>query len=185
MGMNAHRDSRDDVALIAAVADSSTSALHTLYRRHAPWLTVRLRGRCNDQDVVMDVLQDTFVAVWRGADGFRGEGDVGAWLWGIAIRRLISKFRKRRISSVPIAERDLESELAAEDAVLVGVEYGRLGPALASLSPELREVVQATILDGLTTKEAARLLGIPQGTVKTRAMRARAQLRESLVEGAI
>ena len=64
--------------------------------------------------------------------------------------------------------------------MLVGVEYGDLGGALQRLSPELRAVVEATVLDGLTTKEAGRLLGIPAGTVKTRMMRARAQLRGEL-----
>jgi RNA polymerase sigma-70 factor (ECF subfamily) len=65
--------------------------------------------------------------------------------------------------------------------VLVGVEHGDLAGALASLSPELRSVVQATVLDGLTTKEAARLLGIPRGTVKSRMARARVELRGALV----
>ena len=69
---------------------------------------------------------------------------------------------------------------SAEEQVLLGVEYGDLGTALNRLSPELRAVMQATVLDGLTTKEAARLLGIPQGTVKTRLMRARAELRKVL-----
>ena len=71
-------------------------------------------------------------------------------------------------------------ELSAEERVLLGVEYGDLAGALDRLSPELRAVVQATVLDGLTTNEAARLLGIPQGTVKTRMSRARVQLREEL-----
>ena len=70
--------------------------------------------------------------------------------------------------------------LSAEEQVLLGVEHGDLAGALNRLSPELRAVLQATVLDGLTTREAARLLGIPQGTVKTRLMRARAQLREEL-----
>ena len=70
---------------------------------------------------------------------------------------------------------------SAEDQLLVGVEYGDLGAALRSLSPELRTVVQATVIDGLTTKEAARLLGLPQGTVKTRVRAAKAQLRGRLV----
>ena len=52
--------------------------------------------------------------------------------------------------------------------------------SLGALSPELRAVVQATVLDGLTTKEAARLLGVPAGTVKTRMMRAKRQMREAL-----
>ena len=66
---------------------------------------------------------------------------------------------------------------SAEDQLLVGVEYGDVGAALRSLSPELRTVVQATVIDGLTTKEAARLLGLPQGTVKTRVRAAKSQLR--------
>jgi RNA polymerase sigma-70 factor (ECF subfamily) len=64
--------------------------------------------------------------------------------------------------------------------VLLRVEHGDLGAALDRLSPELRAVMQATVLDGLTTREAAKLLGIPQGTVKTRLMRARHELREAL-----
>ena len=59
-------------------------------------------------------------------------------------------------------------------------ETSGLAGALNRLSPELRAVLEATVLDGLTTREAARLLGIPQGTVKTRLMRAREQLREEL-----
>jgi RNA polymerase sigma-70 factor (ECF subfamily) len=70
--------------------------------------------------------------------------------------------------------------VAAEEQVLSGIEHGGLAAAMAGLSPELRSVLQATVLDGLTTREAAELLGIPAGTVKTRAMRARAELRGAL-----
>ena len=67
--------------------------------------------------------------------------------------------------------------------MLLGVEHGDLGRALSSLSPELRAVVQATILDGLSTREAARLLGIPQGTLKGRLRKAKAEMRGTLVSG--
>jgi RNA polymerase sigma-70 factor (ECF subfamily) len=73
-----------------------------------------------------------------------------------------------------------DTRASAEEQVLLGVRYGELGTAMGSLSPELAAVVQATVLDGLTTREAATLLGIPAGTVKTRMMRARAQMREAL-----
>jgi RNA polymerase sigma-70 factor (ECF subfamily) len=66
------------------------------------------------------------------------------------------------------------------DGVLLGVDSAALAGPLQVLSPELRAVVQATVLDGLTTREAGRLLGIPPGTVKTRMMRAKAQMREAL-----
>jgi RNA polymerase sigma-70 factor (ECF subfamily) len=71
---------------------------------------------------------------------------------------------------------------AAEDEVLLGVEYGDLAGALSRLSPEFRSVVQAVVLDGLTTKEAGKLLGVRENTVKTRLHRAKAQLRGSLAE---
>ncbi|WP_199839892.1 RNA polymerase sigma factor, partial [Streptomyces scabiei] len=71
-------------------------------------------------------------------------------------------------------------EVSAEEQVLARVQHGDLAGSLAALSPELRAVLQATVIDGLTTREAAVLLGIPPGTVKTRAMRARRQLREGL-----
>ncbi len=72
--------------------------------------------------------------------------------------------------------------VSAEDQVLVGIEHGRLGPALACISPELRAAIEATVLDGLSTAEAAVLLGVPEGTVKSRCHRARQALRALLAE---
>jgi RNA polymerase sigma-70 factor (ECF subfamily) len=167
-----------DDALLAAVTRGDRQALEALYRRHAPWLFARLRRRCADPGLVEEVVQDTFVAVWRGAGRYRGTGEVPAWIWGIGIRRLID--RLRRSGPTPSARRSDSIVVSAEDEVLVGIEHGDLGSALGRLSPELRAVVQATVLDGLTTREASTLLGIPQGTVKTRAARARRELREAL-----
>lgn len=168
-----------DDSLLGAVAQGDRQALEALYRRHAPWLVLRLSRRCADPGLVEEVVQDTFVAVWRGAGRYRGTGEVAAWIWGIGIRRLIDRLR-RQPATVMRPSRDDAIVVSAEDEVLVGVEHGDLGTALGRLSPELRAVVQATVLDGLTTKEAATLLGIPQGTVKTRAARARRELREAL-----
>ncbi len=150
-----------------------------LYDRHASWLTVRLSHRCADLGVVDEVVQDTFLAVWRSARGWRGSGEVGAWMWGIGYRRLIDALRRRRTIRA-VFDDPGSIGASAEEQVLLGVEYGDLGGALRRLSPELRAVFQATVLDGLTTREAAQLLGIPHGTVKTRMMRARMQLREYL-----
>jgi len=167
-----------DDTLLTAVATGDREALAELYRRHGPWLVLRLSRRCADPGMVEEVVQDTFVAVWRGAARYRASGEVPAWIWGIGIRRLISRLRQRPLA-IARAHTD-DTVVSAEDEVLIGVEHGDLGTALGRLSPELRAVVQATVLDGLTTREAATLLGIPQGTVKTRAARARRELREAL-----
>jgi RNA polymerase sigma factor (sigma-70 family) len=169
-----------DQELISSAAAGQVEALRLLHRRHAPWLRARLARRCADPDLVADAVQDTFVAVWHGAGRFSADGgEVAAWIWTIGIRRLISLLRVRRVSFDELGEAD-GAAASAEDLVLLGIEHGDLGAAIARLSPELRAVVQATVLDGLTTREAARLLGVPEGTVKTRASRARAQLRELL-----
>ncbi len=169
----------DDETLLRAVAEGDRAALRVLYERHAPWLTLRLARRCPDPDLVDDAVQDTFVAVWRTAKRYDGHGAVGAWIWGIGVRRLIDAIRRRPHREFPTRER-LADEPSAEEQVLLDVAHGDLGGALNRLSPELRAVVQATVLDGLTTREAGQLLGIPAGTVKTRMMRARIQLREEL-----
>ncbi|HEX7187063.1 MAG TPA: RNA polymerase sigma factor [Actinomycetes bacterium] len=173
-------DAVSDADLVRAVADGDRSALETLYRRHAPWLVVRLTRRCNDLHLVDEAVQDTFVAVWRGARRWDGRGEVAAWVWGIGIRRLIDQLRRRPAATAELTEAVHSTEPSAEERVLLGVEHGDLAGVLQRLSPELRAVVQATVLDGLTTREAARLLGIPAGTVKTRMMRAKAQMREAL-----
>lgn len=169
-----------DADLVAAVRDGDRQALETLYHRHAPWLLLRLSHRCADAGLVDEALQDTFVTVWRKAGTWAGDGEVAAWIWGIAIRTLMSGMRPRAPLIARLSARRSEPLESAEDLVLSGIQHGELGPAIDGLSPELRSVVQATVLDGLTTREAARLLGIPAGTVKTRMHRARRELREAL-----
>jgi RNA polymerase sigma-70 factor (ECF subfamily) len=172
------QEPRSDGDLLRAVADRDRSALHELYDRHAPWLRARLGRRCSDDGVVEEVLQDTFLAVWRKPTGYRGEGDVAAWLWGIGIRRLLAAVRPRR--PLPLRLLIPLPAPSAEDEVLLRVEHGDLAAAVNGLSPELRAVVRAVVLDGLSSREAGRLLGVPAGTVRTRMARARTQMQEAL-----
>jgi len=171
----------DDEMLLAAVAGRDMGAFRALYERHAGWLAIRLARRCNDRDLVADAVQDKFVAVWQKPRGFRGDGDVAAWLWGIAIRRLVSRLRTRGVAAALFEHAGVAP--AAEDQVLLSVEYGDIGQALARLSPEMRAVIQAVVLDGLSAREAAHLLHVPVSSVKTRLYRARAHLRAALAEG--
>jgi RNA polymerase sigma-70 factor (ECF subfamily) len=170
-----------DSELVRAIAAGDRRALASLYDRHAAWLVLRLSQRCDDAGLVDETVQDTFVRAWRKAHTWRGEGQVGAWLWGIAIRRLVDGLRRRHPTPVGDVRPDrMTTVTAAEDEVLRNIEYGRLGPALDRLSPELRAVMQACVLDGLTAREAGHLLGLSPGTVKSRMHRARVRLREEL-----
>ena len=164
----------------AACAAQDRGALHELFVRHEPWLAARLAHRCADTSIVDEAVSDTFLAVWRNP-GWRGEGEVGAWLWGIAIRSLLHRLRPRKNVLERLVGLRSADAVSAEEEVLARVQYSNVGVALGRLSPELRAVVQATVLDGLTTREAATLLGIPSGTVKSRMSRARLELREALL----
>ncbi|MCP2324211.1 RNA polymerase sigma-70 factor (ECF subfamily) [Hamadaea flava] len=178
---------RRDAALLIAVAGGDRDAFELLYRHYAPWLTLKLRHRCSDTALVDDVVQETFLSVWRTADGFRPQegADVSGWLWRICSRRLADAVRgnsaRRRLTHLLLGLRgDDERRDSAEDEVLTGLAHGDLGTALEKLPPELRDVLTATVLDGLTTREASARLDIPEGTVKTRALRARRRLTEEL-----
>lgn len=179
-------DESEDRALVARIARGDRSALEQLYRRHANWLTLRLESRCGDPDLADIAVQDTFLAAWKSAKKYKGTGAVGAWLWGIGVRRLIDQLRKQR--PTPFAPDAMLDHLRAasgdvtafEDDLLESGRHGAVVPAIQQLDPDLQAVLIATAIDGLTTKEAAQLIGVPQGTVKTRLMRARAQLQEAL-----
>lgn len=171
-----------DDELLRATAAGSRGAFEQYYRRNAPWLEVRLRRRCGDPEMAADVVQETFIAVWRAAASYRGNGQAGGWLWSIARRRLIDAHR-RRISRAQTAGEPYEHLVhvpSAEEEALASSYGADLARALDRLSPELRAVLQATILDGLSVRETALLLDVPEGTVKSRAMRARRALREAL-----
>ncbi len=175
----------NDAELLSAISAGDRAAFEALYRRYAPWLLARLRYRCPDPALVDDAVQETFLSVWRGSARYRPRpgGDVAGWLWQIGFRRLADALRRQgsreRLVRL-LAGRRWRDESSAEQELLLGVEHGDLAGPLSRLSPELRAVIQATVLDGLSTREAAVLLGIPVGTVKTRAMRARRQLRQEL-----
>ncbi|MFR9796327.1 RNA polymerase sigma factor [Streptomyces sp. MS06] len=180
--------SSSDALLLLRAAEGDQRAFEIFYRRHACWLIVRLQSRCPDSAIVDDVLQEAFLGAWTGAGRFRAQsedGQAGAWLWRIAERRL-AEHGRRNNSRLRLLQRlsRFRPQYAVEpsaEAVALDLRTGpELDAALDGLPPELREVLQATLVDGRTTRETAELLRLPEGTVKTRAMRARRRLKEAL-----
>jgi RNA polymerase sigma-70 factor, ECF subfamily len=177
-------DAVDEAELVRRTAAGDRQAFDELYRRTSPWLAVRLRRRCADEDVVADVMQETYLAIWRSAGSFASTATSGSavgWLWTIAANRLVDAFRRRarqaQVPAVPLVETVAP---AAEDEVMAGRVGQDLEQALLALPPEMREVLRAMVLDGLTARETAVLLNVPENTVKSRVRRARIALREAL-----
>lgn len=167
-----------DEELIAAMARGEKDALEQLYRRHAGWIGGRLAKATSSRDLAEEALQDAFVAVWRKPSSFRGEGDVGAWLWGIARRRLSSLARKR--IDVPSTMTDDAADQSADEQALANLEAGRVRAAVDGLPAEQREVVERVVFRGQPLVDVARCLGVPVGTLKSRLHRARRRIRAEI-----
>ena len=175
----------DDDALIAALAHGDDTALRELFTRHAPWLAARLRAILPAADVE-DVLQESFLAVWRGAHRYRPEGSPGGWLWGITRRQAALWLRRRGPDAVPLAALDAlacPGGQPADDPAEAAVSRAELAAAVRALGPEgstAQEVWRLMYLEDRPVTEVAGLMGVPEGTVKSRAHRVRQLMRAVL-----
>jgi RNA polymerase sigma-70 factor (ECF subfamily) len=179
----------DDDALIAAVAAGDEDALRGLFAGNAPWLAGRLR-RVLPPDAVEDVLQETFVAVWRGAARYRPAGRPGAWLWGIAVRQAALWLRRNPRRDPHGAGPAPHADAAARgvDPGQVATDRAGLAAAVAALGPvgsPDRELWRLLFVEDRPVAEVARRLRVPEGTVKSRAFRVRRLLRIALGQGEV
>jgi RNA polymerase sigma-70 factor, ECF subfamily len=178
----------DDDELITRLAGGDDTALRELFARHAPMLTARLRTVLPPSDVE-DVLQETFLAAWKSAKSYRPEEKAGAWLWGIARRQAALLLRSRGPATAPLpdllklATTGLPGSCFPGDPAQTLAAASQLASAVGALSPADREVWQLMYVEDRPVAEVARLTGVPEGTVKSRAHRARRLLRAALGGG--
>jgi RNA polymerase sigma-70 factor (ECF subfamily) len=127
---------------------------------------------------VEDALQETFIAIWRGAGSYRSDSAAGAWIWGIARRQAALWARKNGRSE------DILEELGSEDTTKSVPESLDVSRALETLeSSEQRRLARLIFFEDRSVAEAAACLEIPEGTVKSRMYRIRRLLRAALLQG--
>jgi RNA polymerase sigma-70 factor, ECF subfamily len=169
----------DDDELIASLAGGDDMALRQLFDRHAPWLAARLRKTLPPDDVE-DVLQETFLAVWKNAGTYQSRGTPSAWLWVIARNQAALLLRKR--GPAPRALLD-EGGPVSDPAEAAATRTDLDVAAAAALGPPGcpdRELWRLMYEEDRPVAEVAELMGVPEGTVKSRAHRARRLLRAAL-----
>jgi len=180
----------DDDELITRLAGGDDWALRELFRRHAPVLAARLRALLPPSDVE-DVLQETFLAAWRGAASYQpfdpaGASKAGGWLWGIARRQAALLLRRHGPAHAPLPDgltldaTGIPGGLAPDDPAETVAARARLASAVSTLSPAEHEVWRLVYVEDRPLAEVAELTGVPEGTVKSRAHRARRVLRAAL-----
>jgi RNA polymerase sigma-70 factor, ECF subfamily len=179
-----------DSELVRAVQRGEPGAMEALIRAtHAGVYALCLRLLGDPSDAA-DATQEVFLRVVRSVLAFRGESAFGTWLHRITVNVCATALRRRgdlrargqAAGRVAFEAPEVGGELAAGEDVAAAVatrdRARRAAEAIAALPEAAREVVVLRDIQGLTTKEAAAMLGISEGALKVRLHRAHAKLRE-------
>jgi len=169
-------------ALTQAAARGDSDAMEEVVRMHYA-AVYRFCARRVGPELAQDVAQETFLTAHRQLFSFDGRSAFVTWLLGIAHNHCRNCVRKRRPEarfSDDWTQMDVMDNRNREDAESNLIDREALRCALKSLSPEHREVVLLHEVEGHTYEEAALIIGIPVGTVKSRLYHAFLRLRTTL-----
>lgn len=174
----------DDAAVLRRIAAGDQGALGELYRRLGQVMFAQILLTVGERALSEEILQDSMLAVWRGAGSFRGESTVRSWAVAIARRQARDRMRRRRprvVDDACLAELP-SREPGPESTALDRAEARTVAEAIKTLSPGHREVLGLAFGAGLTLPEVAEVLHVPLGTVKSRLTTARTALGRALSE---
>lgn len=174
-----------DEELIGRIAAGDRQALTDLYQRHRGPLSAYLRIFISDAGVIEEVVQDTMVAIWKGAHRFAGRSSVRSWVFSIARRRAADVFRRKslRIEEEPAWFLLPDPDPGPEIRALARESEDELLTAITSLPVIHREVLTLVFIHGLSYQEAAEATGVPVGTIKSRLNKARSSIRVHMQKG--
>lgn len=180
-------DPTGDAQLMRAFAGREPRAARTLYDRYAGRILGLGLVMLGDRAAAEDLVQDTFVKLWRSADRFdpsRGRLDTFVLMLARslavdALRRRVAEARSYRRLGVP---GEADARAGPEELATTGDLAARARAAMARLSDEQRSALELAYFGGRTTAEVAELEGIPLGTAKTRIHAALLKLREAMAE---
>jgi RNA polymerase sigma-70 factor (ECF subfamily) len=170
-------------ALLALFVSGEPRAMAALIKRREKWLFAVAKKSIRNVSLAEEALQEGLIAIWKNAHTFRGDSQVSSWMHQIVAHACIDVLRKERIRSHASLE-DLEnleligSPSSFEDALVDGL---LMHSALLELTPDQRSVIQAVDIEGRSIEEASQILGIPAGTVKSRAARSRVALKNIIL----
>lgn len=178
-------DPRSDAELLGAHVAGDSLAFEELVRRHRDRLWAVALRTTGDPEEAADSLQDALISAYRRAHQFRGDSAVTTWLHRIVVNASLDRLRRRAVRAADVLPDDNESLPGAVVADPVDHMDRReiqlmITAALAALPEDQRAAILLVDVEGWNVEDAARELGIPEGTVKSRCFRGRAKLAKSL-----
>jgi RNA polymerase sigma-70 factor, ECF subfamily len=172
-----------DYALIQGMAARDSRALDELYERHGRGILSFLVAQLHDnRQLAEEVLQDVMLAAWENAGNFRGESKVRTWLLVIARNRALNAVRRRSPLLVELDDNlsNYDDDTSPLERVQRQFRGQALRKAIDNLPAQHKEILVLVFYQGLSGAEVAQVLGISEGTVKSRLHRAKEALRRLL-----
>jgi len=168
-----------DRALVAAHVDGDPAAFAQLVRRHRDRLWAVALRTTGDREEAADALQDALISAYRSAGSYRGEARVTTWLHRVVVNACLDRLRRRAVRpTVPLPDDLALSD--PRDAIADRETAMEVEAALAGLPLDQRAALLLVDVQGHSVQEAADVLGVPTGTVKSRCARGRARLAVTL-----
>ena len=171
-----------DEALIARIASGDRLAMQVLFARHHVRIYRFVLRLVRDQSKAEDLISEVFLDVWRQADRFEGRSTVSTWLLAIARFKALSSLRRKPEEGLD-EDAALEIEDLADNPEVTLEKKDRsavIRKCLMGLSAEHREIIDLVYYHEKSVEEVAKIVGIPENTVKTRMFYARKKLAEML-----
>jgi RNA polymerase sigma-70 factor, ECF subfamily len=166
-----------DADLLAAHVAGDPQAFTELVQRHRDRMWAVSLRTLGDPDEAADALQDAFISAFRSAGSFRGQSQVTTWLHRIVVNACLDRMRRRQArAALPLPEAGPGEPAMPGDAMADRDTRLAVDDALRSLPVEQRAAIVLTDVEGYSVAETARLLGVAEGTVKSRCARGRARL---------
>lgn len=168
---------RTDAELLAAHTAGDSWAFGELITRHRDRMWAVALRTLRDPDEAADAVQEASISAFRAADRFRAESAVTTWLHRIVVNACLDRIRRRRVrATVPLPEQGA-GELANPRDVMADREMAMdIEGALGTLPADQRAAIVLIDVEGYSVSDAARALGVPEGTIKSRCARGRARL---------
>ncbi len=191
MRMTIIPDDTDDAALLADLRARSSQAFARLFEMYADRMYRLAVGMLADEFEAEDVVQEAFARFFEKLDDFRGNAQIGTWLYRVTYNLSVDCLRKQKPTTTIISREDADDDLPIPDVfvdwrhvpevVLSEAEISKqLDQAIGNLPEKLKAVFLLREIEGLSTQACADVLGISPANAKVRLHRARLQLREAL-----
>lgn len=171
------------LAILQRIASGDKTAVQDCLKAYGGLVWSLARRMSPNTDDAEDAVQEIFVDVWKNAERFDvSQSSETTFIAMIARRRLIDRLRyaNRRLSPDSLEDLTVEPSNTSDDNLQIGVEAKEAAKALQTLRPEQQQVLQLSIIQGLSHQEISDATGMPLGTVKTHARRGLLQVREHL-----